>query len=264
MSMAQRYVLVLLITLCITTPVQAVHSPVGTDLEEINHHQASATAGLIMGDHTLLEPGKFAVSGHAHVSSWNTDALYGAWGLSVQARPWERWGLGLSYGFTDAQLSTRSWLLNAQFSALPKPNSWLQFQAAVGHQFLDSSDSGNVLFYEFDHSWPIQPDNPQILLDDMTWTHGYLGIQAQILLWRFRPQTSLGYIFSHYSWSGHHYRAPGGLEDQIGPALSGSGNTDTLNWSFGLGLDLGPVRPFAGLGYFTDGLLLLARMTIVF
>jgi hypothetical protein len=264
MRMGQRYILVQLIILFITTPAHALHSPGGTDLVEINHHQAAATAALIMGDHTLLEPSNYAVSGHVYMSGWDTDAIYGAWGLSVQARPWERWGLGLSYGSTDAQLRTQSLLLNAQFSALPEPDSWLQFQAAIGHQFLDSSESGNVLIHEFDYATTIPSENPEILMDDMNWTHAYLSVQAQTLLWRFRPQTSLGYIFSYYSWSGHEAGTYGGLGGQLGPALSDSGTTGTVTWSLGLGLDLGPVRPFVGMKIFSDGGLFLARMTIVF
>jgi len=254
----------LLITLCITTPAHALHSPAGTNLEEINHHQAAATTALIMGDHTLLERGKYAVSGHAYVSGWDTDAIYGAWGLSVQARPWERWGLGLSYGFTDAQLRTRSWLFNTQFSALPGPESWLQFQAAVGHQYLDSSESGNVLLHEFDSSWSQSPQNPLVLLDDMGWTNLYLSVQAQTLLWRFRPQTSLGYVFSHYRWSGQKADNYEDIESSLGTPFSSSGNTGTVTWTFGLGLDLGPVRPYAGVKVFSDGGLFLVRISIVF
>lgn len=264
MNTAHRFFLGILISLCIAAPVQALHFPVGTDLEEINHHQAGAASALIMGDHTLLEQGKYAVSGHVHMSGWDTDAIYGAWGLSFQARPWERWGLGISYGFTDAQFRTRSLLINAQFSALPKPNSWLQFQAAVGHQFLDSSESNNVLFREHESSWPHPSDNPQILLEDMSWTQGYLSVQAQTLLWRFRPQTSLGYVLSYYSWSGHQADVYGGPDDPLGPALSDSGTTGTVTWNLGLGLDLRPVRLFAGMNVFSEGGLFLARLTIVF
>ena len=71
MRMVHRSLWALLITLCITTPVQALHSPTGTNLEEINHHQAAASTALIMGDHTLLERGNYAVSGNAYASGWD-------------------------------------------------------------------------------------------------------------------------------------------------------------------------------------------------
>ena len=262
--MVQKPVIILMIALGITSPAHALSSPAGTNLVEINHHQAAATTALIMGDHSLLEPGNYAVSGHVYLSGWDTDAIYGAWGLSVQTRPWERWGLGLSYGFTDAQLRTQSWLLNAQFSAMPEPDPWLQFQAAIGHQFLDSSEAGNVLLREFDSSWPHSSDNPLILLDDMSWTNLYVSAQAQTMLWRFRPQTSLGYVFSYYRWSGHEVAGYGDIEASLGTPFASSGTTGTVTWTLGLGLDLGPVRPFAGIKIFSEGGLFLARMTIVF
>ena len=264
MNAVQRYVLVLLSIPCLATPVLAVHSPSDTNLEDINHHQAGASAALVMGDHTLVKPGKFAVSGHVHLSSWATDALYGAWGLSLQAGLGRNFGIGLSYGYTDAQLRTRAVLLNVRFSPLSGPDSWLHLQGAIGRQFLDSSESGNVLIFEFDNPWPIRPGNPEILLDDMTWTHGYLNVLINTKLWRFTPQASLGYVHSHYSWSGHEVPAFGGLDAGLGPALSDSGNTGTRTWTLGIGLDLGPVRPFAGLGTFKGGALLLGRMTIIF
>lgn len=264
MRAAQFFILVILLILSTTTPAGAVRSPTETNLEEINHHQAGATAALILGDHTLLKPGKIAISGHAHVSGWGNDTLYGALGLSLQAGLGHKFGVGLSYGYTEAQLHTRAWLLNVQYSPLSGTDTWLHLQGAIGHQFLDSSESGNVLIFEFDNPWPIQPDNPQILLDDMTWTHAYLKILVNTQLWKFIPQASLGYMHSHYSWSGNEVPAFGGIEAGLGPALSDSGNTGTTTWSLGLGLDLGPVRPFAGLGAFTDSGLFLARVTIIF
>ncbi len=264
MSTAHRIVLVLLLAFGMATPVLAVSSPSNTNLEEINHHQAGASAALILGDHTLVEPGEMAVSGHLHLSSWGADAIYGALGVSFQKGFGRNLGIGLSYGYTDAQLRTHALLLNFQYSPLSGPEPWLHLQAAVGHQFLDSSESGNVMIFEFDNPWPVQPGNPQILLDDMRWTHGYLNVLVNTQLWKFRPQASLGYDYSHYSWSGHEVPAFGGIEAGPGPALSDSGNTGTRTWSLGLGLDLGPVRPFVGLGGFTDGGLFLARMTVIF
>ncbi|MCK9996166.1 MAG: hypothetical protein KAH56_07790 [Candidatus Krumholzibacteria bacterium] len=264
MNTAQRFFTVTLLTFCFTTPVQAVRSPTDTNLEEINHHQAGATAALLLGDHTFLKQGEIAVSGHAYLSGWATDTLYGAWGLSLQAGLGSHLGVGLSYGYTDAQLHTRVWLLNAQYSPLSGPSPWLHLQAAVGHQFLDSSESGNVLIFEFDNPWPVKPGNPQILLDDMTWTHGYLNVLVNTQLWKFRPQASLGYVRSYYSWSGHEVPTYGGLEAGPGPAISDSGTIGTVTWALGLGLELGPVRPFVGLGAFSGGGLFLARMTIVF
>ncbi len=264
MNAAPRYLPAILLTLCFTTTVQAVRSPVNTNLEEINHHQAGATAALLMGDHTFLKPREIAVSGHAYMSGWATDAIYGAWGLSLQTGLGSHLGVGLSYGYTDAQLRTHVWLINAQYSPLSGPSPWLHLQAAVGHQFLDSSESGNVMIFEFDNQWPIRPGNPQILLDDMTWTHGYLNVLVNTRLWRFRPQASLGYVHSYYSWSGHEVPIFGGLDAGVGPAISDSGTTGTVTWTLGLGLDLGPVRPFAGVGAFSDGVLFLVRMTIIF
>jgi len=264
MRTAHRNILSILFIFIITTPVQAVRSLLETNLEEINHHQAGVSAALIMGDDTLLKRGRIAVSGNAHVSSWGQDALYGAWGLSLQAGIGRNLGVGLSYGYTDAQLHTRAWLLNVRYLPLSGSVPWLQLQAAVGHRFLDPSESGNVVIFEFDNPWPIQPGNPEILLDDMTWTQGHLNVVVSTQLWKFRPQASLGYVLSHYSWSGHEVPAFGGLSAGLGPALSDSGNTGTRTWTLGTGLDLGPVRPFAGLGVFTDGVLLLARMTLIF
>ncbi len=264
MRTVRLYILVILLPLSFTTQAGAVSSPSETNLEEINNHQAGATAALILGDHTLLKPGKIAVSGHAHVSGWGADTLYGAWGLSLQAGLGHNLGVGLSYGYTDAQLRTRVWLLNIQYSPLSGANPWLHLQGALGHQFLDSSESGNVVIFEFDNPWPVQPGNPQILLDDMAWTHAYLKILVNTRLWKFIPQASLGYMHSHYSWSGHEVPTFGGLEAGLGPALSDSGNTGRTTWALGLGLDLGPVRPFAGLGAFSDGALFLARVTIIF
>jgi len=264
MSTTQRLVCIILALVCVASPVQAVRSPSGTNLEEINHHQAAASAALILGDHTLLEKGDFSFSGQGYLSGWGDDALYGSWGLSMQARPGRRLGVGLSYGYADAQLHTRAWLLNGQYTLVSEPESWLQLQGAVGYQYLDSSESGNVMIFEFDNAWPVQPANPHILLDDMNWTHGYLGILLNLKVWRFGPQANFGYMYSHYSWSGWEVPAFGGLEAGPGPALSGSGNTDTFIGSFGLGLDLGPVRPFASLASFTGSVLFLARITIVF
>ncbi len=264
MRTVQISTLTILLLLSFTIPAGAVRSPSETNLEEINNHQAGATAALILGDHTILKPGKIAISGHAHVSSWGNDSLYGALGLSLQAGLGHKFGVGLSYGYTEAQLHTRAWLLNVQYSPLSGTDTWLHLQAAIGHQFLDSSESGNVLIFEFDNPWPVQPDNPQILLDDMTWTHAYLKILVNTQVWKFIPQASLGYMHSYYSWSGNEVPTFGGLEAGLGPALSDSGNTGTTTWSLGLGLDLGPVRPFAGLGVFNDGGLFLARVTIIF
>lgn len=264
MSMGKKIILILLIALGITSPAHALYYLTSTNLEEINHHQAAAATALILGDHTLLEPGNYAISSNVYISGKGTDALYGAWGLSVQAKPWERWGLGLSYGFTDAQLRTRSWLLNAQYSALPGPDSWLQFQTALGHQFLDSSESGNVVFREFDSVWPHPPQNPLILLDDMHWTNLYASVQAQTLLWRFRPQMSLGYVFSYYRWSGYEVDRFGDIESSLDNPFSSSGTTGTVTWTLGLGLDLGPVRPFAGIKVFSGSALFLARLTVIF
>jgi hypothetical protein len=236
----------------------------GTNLEEINHHQAGASASLLMGDHTLLQQGEFSFSGHGYVSSWATDALYGSLGASFQAQPWQRWTLGISYSYTEAQLHTRGWLLNAQYSLLGGATPWLHVQAALGHRYLDSSESGNAVIFEFDNPWPIRPGNPEILLDDMNWTQGYLNALFHTKLWRFQPQFSLGYVFSHYSWSGWEVPLFGGLDNGPGPALSDSGETETVIWSLGLGLDLDPVRPFVGLGSFSAGGLFLARISIVF
>ncbi len=258
------YFLAALVAVLIATPVQALHSPSNTNLEEINHHQAGASAALIMGDHTYLEPGRVAASGHLHVSGWGADSLYGAWGLSFQAGVGRNFSVGLSYGFTDAQLRTRTLLANVQYSLASGPNPWLHFQASVGHQFLDSSESGNVLIFEFDDPWPIRPGNPQILLDDMNWTHGYLNVVVDPQYWKFRPQASLGYVFSHYSWSGWEDPTSGGLDAGLGPALSDSGNSGSTIFTLGLGLDLGPVRPFVGVETFNGGGLFLARMTILF
>ena len=264
MRSTQLFIPAILFLISLATPAGAVRLSSRTNLEEINNHQAGATAALILGDHTLLEPGKIAISGHAHVSSWGNDSLYGALGLSLQAGLGKKFGVGLSYGYTEAQLHTRAWLANVQYAPLSGTNPWLHLQGAIGHQFLDSSESGNVMIFEFDNPWPIQPDNPQILLDDMAWTLAYLKILVTTRLWKFIPQASLGYMHSHYSWSGNEVSASGGLEAGLGPALSDSGNTGTTTWSLGLGLDLGPVRPFAGLGIFNDSGLFLARMTIIF
>ena len=264
MRTVRQYILVILLPLSFTTQAGAVHSPLETNLEEINHHQAGAAAALILGDHTLLKPGKIALSGHAYASGWGNDTLYGALGLSLQAGLGNRFVLGLSYGYTEAQLHTRAWLANVQFSPLSGTDPWLHLQGAIGHQFLDSSESGNVMIFEFDNPWPVQPGNPQILLDEMAWTHAYMKILVNTRLWRFIPQGSLGYMHSHYSWSGNEVPASGGLEGGLGPALSDSGNTGTTTWALGLGMDLGPIRPFAGLGGFSDGALFLARVTIIF
>lgn len=264
MNTTRRLVGIILALVCMASPVQAVRSPGNTNLEEINHHQAGASAALILGDHTLLEKGEFAFSGQVYLSGWGADSLYGSWGLSFQARPGRRLGVGLSYGYADAQLHTRSWLLNGLYSLVPGPAPWLHLQGAIGYQYLDSSESGNVMIFEFDNHWPIRPGNPQILLDDMHWTNGYLNILLNTRVWRFEPQASLGYMYSHYSWSGWEVSAFGGLEAGPGPALSDSGNTDTVIWSLGLGLDLGPVRPFAGLAPFTGSGLFLARISIIF
>lgn len=256
--------LIILLTLGSAPAALAVRSPGGTNLEEINHHQAGASSALLMGDHTLLEQGEFGFSGHVHISSWGNESIYGALGLSLQAQLGKRLGVGLSYGYTDAQVHTHAWLLNGQYSLVDGPEPWLRLQAAVGHQFLDSSESANVMFFEFDDPRPVRPGNPQILLDDMKWTHGLLNVLVNTRLWRFRPQMSLGYVYSHYSWSGWEVPTFGGLEAGPGPALSDSGNSDTVIWSLGLGLDLDPVRPFVGLGKFTDSALFLARVSIVF
>lgn len=258
------YFLAALVAVLIATPVQALHSPSNTNLEEINHHQAGASAALIMGDHTYLEPGRVAASGHIHLSGWTTDSLYGAWGLSFQAGVGRNFGVGLSYGFTDAQLRTRTLLANVQYSLASGPNPWLHFQASVGYQFLDSSESENVLIFEFDDPWPIRPGNPQILLDDMNWANGYLNVVVDPQYWKLRPQASLGYIFSHYSWSGWEVPTFGGLDAGLGPALSDSGNTGSTIFTLGLGLDLDPVRPYVGVETFNGGGLFLARMTILF
>ena len=253
----------LLFLLCLAIPAKAVRSPTGTNLEEINQHQVGASAALLLGDHMLLKPGRYGVSGHVFLSGWGSDSLYGAWGLSAQAGFGPNLSAGFSYGFTDAQLHTQYWLLNFRYSPLAGPDPWLNLQAAAGHQFLNASDSGNVLIFQFDDPWPVQPDNPQILLDDMNWTHGYLNVLASPLFWRFRPQVSLGYVFSHYAWAGHQViQAFGGPE--TGPALSDSGDIGTWIWTLGLGLDLGPVRPFVGMESFESSGLFLARMTIVF
>lgn len=264
MSRAHPYVLLILLIVGIAPPVQAVRAPGNTNLEEINHHQAAASAALVMGDHTLLKQGDYAFSGHVHLSGWGTDTLYGAWGVSLQGSVAQRLGLGLSYGYTDAQLHTRAWLLNAQYSLVSGPSPWLQLQAAVGYQYLDSSESGNVMIFEFGNPWPIRPDNPQILMDDMSWTHGYLNALVNYQIWRIRPLASLGYIHSRYSWSGWEVPASGGPSGELGPALSDSGDSGMVTWSLGIGLDLDPVRPFVGLGVFADGGLFLARVSFVF
>ncbi|MEN8006202.1 MAG: hypothetical protein ABFS42_04265 [Candidatus Krumholzibacteriota bacterium] len=263
MNRVQRHVSVILLILCTAFPAQAVRSPSETNLEEINHHQAGAAAALLMGDHTLLEQGRIAVSGHVHVSGWGADGFYGAWGLSAQKNLSEKFGLGLAYGYTDAQLHTRAWVLDVQYSPLSGPTPWLHLQAAVGHQALVSSESENVMIFEFDNPWPIRDGNPEILLDDMTWTHGYLNALVNVPVWKFRPQASLGYVHSHYSWSGWEM-VVSGQEIVKGPALEDSDDIGTWTGSLGLGLDLGPVRPYAGIGAFSGSGLFLARMTVVF
>lgn len=264
MTFARPILLVALFAVVAAPCALAFRSPTNTNLEKINHHQAGATSGLLLGDHTLLEQGDFGVSGQVSVSGWGNDSIYGAYGFTFQAKPWKRVGVGLSYGHTEAQVHTNAWLLNAQFSLTDDPEPWLQLQTALGHQFLDSSESGNVAFFEFDNPWPVQPDNPHILLDDMHWTHGLLNVMVNTRFWRFRPQMSLGFIYSHYSWSGWEIPRLGGIEAGPGPAISDSGSSETLTWSTGLGLDLDPVRPFVGLGTFKDGGFFLARVSIVF
>lgn len=257
----------ILAVLLITSVAQQSHAltqPTNTDLEDITHHQQGATSALLLGDHTLLDPGEFSISGDVHLSSWTTDALYGAWGLSFQGKFGERWGLGLSYGDTDAQLRTHSWLLNGVYALVSGPEPWLHLQGAVGYQYLNSSESGNVTFYEFGYEWPVPSDNPRILLEDIDWAHGYLNLHANTKLWILRPSMSLGYMYSGYWWSGwqksNHYDP----DDSLGTPFSDSGHFETFTWSLGLGLDLGHVRPFFGVGTFKDGGLFLARLTIVF
>lgn len=264
MSYARTLTMTLLLFICAVPQAHALSQPNNTNLADINHHQQGATSALLLGDHTLLEPGEFSVSGDVYLSSWTTDALYGAWGLSFQGGLGDRWVLGLSYGFTDAQLSTHAWLLNGNYSLVSGPEPWLRLQTALGYQFLDSADSGNVIFFEHGSAWPIQPDNPLILLDDLDWIHGYLNFHASWKLWLFRPAISLGYMYSRYSWSSWEMPLHGGIEEGVGQTLSDSGYTETMIWSLGLGLDLGPVRPFVGLGTFQDGGLFLARLSIVF
>lgn len=264
MKRTLRYILVFILAAGPASRVFALHSPSNTNLDEINHHQAAASAALIMGDHTLLGRGDYSLSGQVFVSGWGADALYGSWGLSFQAGVGERWGLGLSYGYSEAQLRTRGWLVNGQYALVEGPRPWLFLQGAIGHRFLDSSESGNVLIFEFDDPWPIRPGNPQILLDDMTWTQGYLNALVQFQFWKIRPLASLGYVHSHYSWSGWEVPAFGGLDAGLGQELSDSGDIGTFIWTLGVGLDLGPFRPYAGLGVFTEGGLMMARVSFVF
>jgi hypothetical protein len=264
MTRIPTFILGLLLVTTLGTRAHALHSPSNTDLEDITHHQQGAVSALLMGDHTLLDPGEFSISGDVHVSGWGADTLYGAWGLSFQGKLGERWGLGLSYGETDGQLHTHAWLLNGNFALVSGPEPWLHLQTAVGYQFLDSSESGNVSFFEYGYSWPAQPDNPRILLDDIDWAHGYLNLHANTKLWIFRPSMSLGYMYSGYWWSGWEMPIYIGNDEGKGTAFSDSGHFETFTWSLGLGLDLGPVRPFAGLGTFRDGGFFLARLSFVF
>lgn len=260
---AKRSALVFLLAILIARPALAQRSP-GTNLEEINHHQEGATAALLLGDHTILEKGDFSVSGDLSMSSWGGDALYGAYGLSLQAKLGQTIGVGLAYGYTDAQVHTQAWLANIQFSPLTGSQPWLQLQGALGYQYLESSESGNVVIFEFDDPWPIRPGNPEILLDDMDWWHGYLNVLAAPKYWILRPQAGLGYVFSRYSWSGWEVAGFGGLDAPLGPALSDTGNAETVTFSMGLGLELGQVRPFAGFLTFSGSAVLLARISIVF
>ena len=264
MKQTRIFVFVILIFACTAPGAHALTQPNDTDLEEMSHHQQGATSALLLGDHTLLDQGEFSISGDVHLSSWTTDAIYGAWGLSIQGKPGERWGLGLSYGETDAQLHTHSWLANGTYALVDGPEPWLHLQTALGYQYLDSSDSGNVIFYEYGYEWPAAPDNPLILLDDIDWAHGYLNLHANTRLWVLRFSMSLGYMYSGYWWSGWDWRYDPGIGEVKGDSLSDSGHIDTFTWSLGLGLDLGPVRPFAGVGTFKDGGFFLARLTFVF
>lgn len=264
MKTVRRLILASLLVLGSSPAALAARTPMETNLEEINHHQAGAVSAMLLGDHTFLDRGEFGVSGHVYLSGWGADGLYGAMGLSFQAHPWKRLGVGLSYGYTDAQFRTHAWLLNGQYSLVGGPEPWLHVQAAVGHQLLDGSESGNVIFFEFDHPWPIRPGNPEILLDDMNWTHGLFNLVAHTRLWIFRPRASLGYVIGHYSFSGWEVPAYGGLDAGPGPAISDSGSSDSVIWSLGLGLDLESIRPFAGVGAFQGGGLFLARVSVVF
>jgi hypothetical protein len=261
MPLSCRFLAATLLILAASGPALAQRSPTNTNLAEINHHQAGAAAALLLGNHTLLERGQVGVSGHVYVSGWGNDSIYGAPGLSFQAGIGRNIGVGLSYGYAEAQIHTRTWLLNFRFSP-PETSGWLHLQAALGRQFLAASEAGNVTIFEFDDPWPIQPGNPQILLDDMTWTHGYLNILLDTRLWYFRPQTSLGLVLSRYSWSGRDTSAFG--DPETAPAIADSGGVETIVWSLGLGLDLGAVQPFAGLSSFKDGGLFMARLTVVF
>jgi hypothetical protein len=263
MKQKQVIALLALILTCAAPGAHALTQPTDTDLEDMTHHQQGATSALLVGDHTLLDPGEFSVSADVHVSSWTTDALYGAYGFSGQGKLGDRWALGLSYGETDGQLHTHTWLANGTFALVEGPEPWLHLQTAVGYQLLDSSDSGNVIFYEYGYEWPVQADNPLILLDDIDWAHGYLNLHANTKLWIFRPSMSLGYMYSRYWWSGWEY-VVNGLGEEKGQDLSDSGHFETFTWSLGLGLDLGSVRPFMGVGSFKDGGFFLARLTIVF
>jgi|GEM_PF-6452055 len=264
MMAIKRSVPVFLFTVLWATSTFAQMSLLNTNLDEINHHQEAAAAVLILGDHTILEKGDFSVSGDVSLSSWGSDSLYGAWGLSLQSKPGQSLGVGLSYGITDAQLRTRTLLANIQYSPPTGSRQWLQFQGAVGYQFLDSSESGNVLFFEFDDPWPIQAGNPEILLDDMDWFHGYVNVLAAPGYWVLRPQAGLGYVFSRYSWSGWEVAGFGGLDAPLGPVLSGTGSAETVTFSLGLGLELGSVRPFVGLLTFSGGAVLTARLSVLF
>ena len=82
--------------------------------------------------------------------------------------------------------------------------------------------------------------------------------------WKIRPLASLGYVHSHYSWSGWEVPGFGGLDAGLGEELSDSGDIGTFTWTLGVGLDLGPFRPYAGIGVFTEGALMMARVSFVF
>ena len=263
MPRLRTLILAVLLITSVAPQSHALTQPNDTDLEDISHHQQGAVSALLLGDHTLLDPGEYSISGDVYLSSWTTDALYGAWGLSFQGKFGERWGLGLSYGETDAQVHTNSWLANGTFALVEGPEPWLHLQTALGYQYLDSSDSGNVIFYEHGYEWPTTPDNPLILLDDMDWAHGYLKFHVNGKLGVLRLTMSLGYMYSGYWWSGSEYVINGQGESR-GQDLSDSGTLGTITYAFGLGLDFGPVRPFVGGGFFKDGGLFLARLTIVF